>query len=343
MISVIAYIVVSLAFLTWVIVGVWRSAGYHEERGGAQIWAVLARVVCAFGALAGAGNLLNSATALKEVSSLAIGYDTLGEDATFEVVGDTLYLEGHLTMGSADRFADALEAAPGVTRLSLSSAGGRLLESKKMAELVTARGLTTMTSGECSSACTTVFLAGRERLVGAEILIGFHQGDFPGMAPEDREEMLEMQRADLAAQGLSSKFIDHAMSTPPDDMWYPSNNELISEGIITGYDPDAIEESTRLAAAKIREMVPYALDDVTTIVDVSYEGNRLITHHTVDSYAGGTFAQRSQLLRDGIVSSICGNPETRFFIEAGGVYVYRYETIYEPGQPWAEVIVDSCS
>src|SRR4051794_16526518 len=47
----IAVVVIGLLLPVWQFVGVWRSAGQHEERGGRRFWAVAARVMVAVGVL----------------------------------------------------------------------------------------------------------------------------------------------------------------------------------------------------------------------------------------------------------------------------------------------------
>ncbi len=219
----------------WSIVGIWRSANHHVDRGGKSGWATTAKVMVVIGILGMAGQLATTiGPQVREYALIAIGRDPVGE-FTVQVAtnGQSVIVVGTLREGSAARIQKIVDAAPGATSLVLNSNGGRLLEAQQLARMVRQRHLDTYVEDQCVSACTYVFLAGKERAATPSARIGFHQPSFPGFdaAAESvaTTEMLDVYRA----AGLSEAFVQRIGRTPPENMWYPSRDELIEAHVIT--------------------------------------------------------------------------------------------------------------
>lgn len=244
-----AFLPLFLAFWVWTQVGIWRSAGYHAERGGSEGWGVLARIMVAIGS---AGLMLQvHGLTLQgiEFGSLAFGRDPIGNDARLALSADgrILMVAGNLTSGTADRFARALADAPQVAAVTLDSDGGRIFEGQRMAELVQARGLDTRVDSHCASACTFVLIAGRRRVAGPDAQIGFHQPSFPGMGAEDSRLMVEEMRRLYRQGGISDGFLDRVLRVAPQEMWYPAPRELIAARVITeAIAPEPIVEEIEI-------------------------------------------------------------------------------------------------
>ena len=84
---------------------------------------------------------------------------------TLKVVGDQLILSGAVTGDDRRELLDALRANPGVTTVVLrNSSGGDAKSGYRAGELIRERGLRTIVSGYCWSACTRMFLGGKTRL-----------------------------------------------------------------------------------------------------------------------------------------------------------------------------------
>ena len=91
----------------------------------------------------------------------------------------------------------------------------------------------TYVATQCLSACTLVFSGGGEHgVLRHNAILGFHRGSFAG---EDKEEPPELQgqRKVFTEAGYEASFIDHALATPSNDMWKPSEAELLKAGVIT--------------------------------------------------------------------------------------------------------------
>jgi hypothetical protein len=147
--------------------------------------------------------------------------------------GRELEFSGGISFGVAKEFAQLLSSAGSLQTVHLSSAGGRLVEADRIAALIKARGLDTYVADKCASACTNIFLSGRNRLIAPDARIGFHQHDFPGWTAAERDRSAVTEEAKLKQLGASAAFAKRVTATPPQDMWYPPVAELLSEKIVT--------------------------------------------------------------------------------------------------------------
>jgi hypothetical protein len=224
---------VGALLLSLQIVSVWRSAARQaRERGGP--WPPLARagalaMLLAFGV--GAATLWRAP--LTEHALIAIGRDPLQPlNASITTGGSVLLLHGTFGTGSARRVETLLSATPTVKTVALMSNGGRLREASQIAELVRARKLDTYVDTRCESACTFVFLAGKDRAATPNARLGFHRPSFAGMQAaafdSATEGMLEIYRE----AGLPKPFLDRVAATDSSNMWYPTPQELEKAGVI---------------------------------------------------------------------------------------------------------------
>lgn len=161
--------------------------------------------------------------------------DSLGQ-VQLSVSSDfsTLQLTGPIVFGVTRRVRDMLEAYPSITTVRLTSPGGRVVEARAMSELITRRGLTTLAAGNCASACTVLFMAGRERLVESATTVGFHRYHSPDPEQADAEANMAIDRRYFRARGLPDWFIERAFTTPNDGMWRPSFDEMRTAHVVTG-------------------------------------------------------------------------------------------------------------
>ena len=171
--------------------------------------------------------------------------------------GKVLYLIGGLEEGSYLRFARLLRSSARVETVYLASPVGRMLEGMLIGNLVHHRGLRTYVGYACSSACVLIFAAGRERILGGEAALGLHQsyimakdGGIPTANSYESPESLDAMLAGpgrafilsdgddvwvnrLRRIGASDEFIRHVLATAANDMWYPSQDELLAQHLAT--------------------------------------------------------------------------------------------------------------
>ena len=187
--SVAAYARIDLIFLSacvalwvWACVGIWRAADHAKTK---TRWVAQAGVALA--TLAISPHAWASAQTAEELALLALERDPLGPPAEVTAERDFIVLEGVISQHTADRFQAVLSTSKNVRLLVLSSRGGRVAEALRMANIVRDRRLDTLAVGECSSACTVLLVAGKERSIEEGAQVGFHRTTMAGYGPFDEQ------------------------------------------------------------------------------------------------------------------------------------------------------------
>jgi len=286
----IIFLVVVLALVTWQCGGTWRSA---SRRGG--FWAGAAKLAIVLGILRAVYDIGNIYTpVVTEHLRIAFGDDKFGRHS-FRLLRDGTELEfaGGINVGTAKEFEGMLQAAGQLRVIHLNSYGGRIAEADLIAAAVQKRGLITYVSQQCLSACTHIFLAGRERWVGEKGKLGFHQPAFAGLDRQYVQPMLDEEKRYLLRKGISSDFVEKALATPNDKMWEPSHGELRAAKVITGVansrqfaasgslaklvSSDQFEEEllTNIPLyATLKRVEPQAYEKVISLFKIGYEQGR---------------------------------------------------------------------
>lgn len=221
------------ALALWYVVGVWRSADKHSKRGGSETWATIAKLVILINLIAAASNIYNQSAIITEGARMLIGKDNI-PPYKIKVIrdGTELELSGGMPNGTAEAIEHSLNQTPNVRTIHLNSIGGRVSEGYKLYSIIKSRNLTTYTSAECASACTIAFLGGRERYISENGKLGFHStsiGDDDGAIVVEINNEL---RQALKSNGVPNDFIDHALSTSHNNIWFPSQQELLKAHVI---------------------------------------------------------------------------------------------------------------
>jgi hypothetical protein len=95
------------------------------------------------------------------------------------------------------------------------------------------RGLSTFVTQQCVSACTIMFLGGKQRYLQSTAKLGFHQPYFQGMTANDQRIAIAREQARLQNFGLSHAFAGRANAASPSGMWFPEQSELLREHVVT--------------------------------------------------------------------------------------------------------------
>ena len=230
---VLTMFLVSVLLIAWHAVGVWRSATRHS-RDGAWHWAALAKIALVTGSLA-FGFLVVKVMwlPLRENLLIAAGKDRLAPiEARLTTSGSVLLLHGTFGTGSAEVVRRLLDESPEVKTVALASGGGRLREAADVAAMVRLRGLDTYVDTRCESACTFVFLAGKDRAATPNARIGFHRPSFAGVTPLAFDPATDSMMATYRRAGIPGEFLDRVAATEPANMWYPTPSELETAGVI---------------------------------------------------------------------------------------------------------------
>jgi hypothetical protein len=163
--------------------------------------------------------------------------------------------------------SELLMENPEVDTVVVSGGGGLSLPAYEMAAKIEAFGLNTIARNTCVSACTTILLGGRERSMEPGARLGFHRGS---QAANYLKEIYESQlkdqgwkdefafaafiyeRGEIAARdyidflvrrGVSVSFALRTQTFSSSDMWYPSEAELLENGVLTRRPKTAQEEA----------------------------------------------------------------------------------------------------
>ena len=147
-----------------------------------------------------------------------------------------LRLAGGVGLGSTRALRRMLAEHPGATEIELASPGGLAVEGFGMADALRRSSIaTTQVRTLCASACTLLFVEGRERLVAQGAVLGFHRsysllGDYgSGWGPLEERMAQRLRR-----RGVAETFIQKAFSTPGWELYAPGLDVLVPAGVATG-------------------------------------------------------------------------------------------------------------
>ncbi|WP_374834585.1 PAN domain-containing protein [Paenochrobactrum pullorum] len=176
-------------------------------------------LICSIAALFGAVCIVASGAA-------SAGETSFGPFTVAASRPDVINMNGMITPSAALDFRRALRAAPDAKLITLNSDGGSVQAGLLIADDINQRALATYIpkASKCYSACSYIFLAGKERKADGEL--GVHQissdsRDLVGaqLAISDIIEVLS--RFDTPAEVMQIMF-----KTPPDDMHVFSQQEI---------------------------------------------------------------------------------------------------------------------
>lgn len=162
-----------------------------------------------------------------------------------------LLLTGAIAPGDAARLNDTLDtvtATTAPTRVRLHSPGGSVSDALAIGTRLRDEGLTTeMMAGDiCLSACPYIFAGGITRMAEDGALLGVHQHYFgentvlPAfLAVEDVQSGQAEVMAHLDALGVDVRVMQHALSTPPDEIYILTREELSEYEVIFDGEDEA--------------------------------------------------------------------------------------------------------
>lgn len=171
--------------------------------------------------------------------------DILSAPLTIELGPDgQLALTGTITPGSADAFAREIEQrGTYVQAIRLDSPGGSVDDALAIAALVREKGFGTLVEAGsvCASSCPLILAAGETREVATEASVGVHQiyaasDDAAQLSPAQSMSDAQMITARIArhfeAMGVSPMVWMHALETPPDRLYYLTQDQMREYGLI---------------------------------------------------------------------------------------------------------------
>jgi len=227
--------------LVWQIVGVVRSAERHfAERGnmalvwGAQLGAVLFFVLSIIYTLEAIQITMLSPPMQDPIALMKLehaAHYTLSIDTTQR----QLTIDGSIELGISRAVNQFIHDHPSVTQINLNSAGGNIYAARGLAKLFRTLKLDTHIMQSCASACTTAFIGGLNRSSAPDASIGFHQyrmdAEYSIVVTDVQKEQARDAVLFLDA-GVSEEFVGAMYDRVPNDMWWPSAQELLQAGFI---------------------------------------------------------------------------------------------------------------
>lgn len=225
---------VETLLLIWFYVGVYRSATFHPRRGGSKGWAVTAKIMTVVGGVSLIHQMYTSGFPIMNGAFQAATGIKPYPATHFRVLnsGKDLELMGGIELGSETLLEAHLLQYPELERVHLHSVGGRILAAKRMMNLIRKYDLDTYVKTQCVSACTLLFLAGKNKLLGMEGALRFHAPSIGSASGHEISELAEELRSAYLAEGVPQWFVDKAMNTPSDSFWTPTNAELVKANIV---------------------------------------------------------------------------------------------------------------
>ncbi|WP_371170173.1 hypothetical protein [Aliiroseovarius sp. 2305UL8-7] len=151
--------------------------------------------------------------------------------------GKVLTFEGEFTHGVTKRIANLIAENPQLETVTLTSPGGNIFEARGVAQQIFSAELDTHAAGDCSSACTLVFVAGRGRTAAPDARLGFHGYALLNAAqlPQfDVEAEQDRDRAFFVQQGVTDAFAKRMYDQPNPSIWFPTREELLEASVLRG-------------------------------------------------------------------------------------------------------------
>jgi len=169
-----------------------------------------------------------------------------GPRLAFRDDGDALRMEGEIAPGDASRLRDYLAGRDNPGEVLLNSPGGSVSDALDIGRQLRDAGVATRmgASDICLSACPYIFASGTERIAPDAAKLGVHQHYFgestvlPAfMAVEDVQRGQGLVMAYLDEMGVDPLVMQHALTTPPDEIYVLIPEELDAYELRTSSGP----------------------------------------------------------------------------------------------------------
>ena len=228
-----------LVIAPWQVIGLTRTLIRYIKNKKKVFLSLLTSVLVLFELFVLAVILFNSQQKLKD--SIYMSFSSY-EKGGYEVLIDSshdnaILVKGKFNRGISRELERVLGEHPLTKTIIFASRGGLGFEGKKMFSIIKANGLNTFVADYCFSACVFAFIGGNERQLSSTALLGFHQSSktFTNRAntKEELSEKLYEAIRFFKQQGIDKRFVMKYFKTPPDELWYSSNKELLKNGVIT--------------------------------------------------------------------------------------------------------------
>jgi hypothetical protein len=234
---------IALTVITWQVVGVWRSADNHIKKTKRKFWANTVKALMVFGLISTSFMVPDLLPGLNNFISI-LSRDIDIHKYSIRVLDNKKEVEitGGIKFGLTKELRKIFNKYPTIKVIHLNSYGGRVVEARLLGEFIEEKGLVTSTNKGCLSACTISYMGGRARFIYGEKKLGFHNYSLVDNETDfNRKILIESFKEDRALflkKGASNNFMIHIYNTSPSNVWFPKNETLLSNNIITDIAED---------------------------------------------------------------------------------------------------------
>lgn len=221
-----------IAGVLWWGVGVQRAAIRSVDHGGSMLVAALSGLV-GVGAFAWVA-LFWMQSARHVFPDVWATLNGTAVPAAVELEAPAqLVVNGDLEFGTTRAVKAALDAKQGAQIVRLESRGGRVAEGLALGRLLRDRGMTTLVSGECSSACVTAFAGGERRVITPTARLGLHSAGGRGSNAVSIGEANRRSDEFIASRGVDWRVLEMGAAVAHDAIWFPARAVLLASNLAT--------------------------------------------------------------------------------------------------------------
>ena len=227
-------VALSLVIFVWQVVGTWRCIERHVKASGEMMvywagWSTIV-VVVVLTLLHTADLLVGPPPKITMQSIRTKPLPALSEDGT------KVYLKGEFNFDLNSDLQTLLKQNVKIKTIELESSGGLIYAARALAFTIEKNQLDTHVEGVCNSACTVAYIAGKNRTLGDNGKIGFHQYEFQKQHPlqvKQAEDEQEKDRQYFSQRGVSKAFLETVYRSGHHAIWQPERAVLKQSGVIT--------------------------------------------------------------------------------------------------------------
>lgn len=255
----IAVYCIVLIVMIWQIVGVWKSANKHLQKSKRKFWAHAAKVFVVLLFICTSFMIKDLLPGLNKFIYIFAKERNIPQ-YSIRIMDNKNEIEitGGIKFGLTNSLRRICKKFPTIKIIHLNSFGGRVVEARRLREFIEEKELITSTNKGCFSACTIAYMGGISRFVYGDKKLGFHRYGLT----DNQEQLLDEavvqsfqeEKSLLLKKGASGEFIKHIYNTSPSDLWFPDNDVLLANKIITDI---AVDEIFML----YQEKLTYSKDD----------------------------------------------------------------------------------
>ena len=316
----------SIAISAWAIIGIWRSSTRRQAEAGTIKSVLMAKLFASIGALGLVAHLSQTPSPIVDNALVVGGIYPFGVPAVLSINGRTLHIDGSITAEVAEQFKELIGKHPEVIQVSLTSLGGSIDAAVEISSVIKKRNLSTVAVGECSSACTLIFLSSKVRAFDVDASLGFHSpsGGVYGDDVVVNGGSLEMRLA-YADAGLSEPFADKVFGTPSNSMWQPTDDILIKEGAVNLFTKARIRQDHEQSIHSFNETKPLKIDEFMSVVSAKRDDINLTYTYVIsaekDEIDWASMSKQAAYDADAL---ICGDAVSNLMVKSGATYSYLY-------------------